>query len=94
MELLETLAYRCGCDFLSDLNFRCLKKDFPPLLPHIVRHLLVEKWNCEEWRDAVHYITGEKIQRESQADYQAYLLNDWQMGRQHRPGSRPEVKMK
>ena len=59
--LLEILAFRSGCMYLSDLHQ-------PGLLPAIRRalqNIFPQQFSLWEWQDAVAYITGEQLPFES-----------------------------
>ena len=67
--LLEILAFRSGCMYLSDLQQ-------PRLLPAIRRALCSippEQFSLWEWQDAVSYITEEALSFESQEQAADYL---------------------
>lgn len=53
-ELLELLAYRAGCDCISDLH----TAEGYVRLRGVSEELAPERWPLEEWSDAYHYITG------------------------------------
>ena len=67
--LLEILAFRSGCMYLSDLHQ-------PGLLPAIRRALqsvFPQQFSLWEWQDAVAYITGEQLPFESPEQAADYL---------------------
>ena len=67
--LLEILANRAGCMYLSDLHQ-------PKLLPAIRRALCnipPEQFSLWEWQDAVAYITEESLSFESPEQAADYL---------------------
>mgnify|MGYP005858389401 CR=1 FL=1 len=69
--LLEILAFRSGCMYLSDLQQ-------PRLLPAIRRALYnipPEQFSLWEWQDAVAYITEESLSFESPEQAADYLKN-------------------
>ena len=69
--LLEILANRAGCMYLSDLHQ-------PKLLPAIRRALCnipPERFSLWEWQDAVAYITGEQLPFENPEQAADYLKN-------------------
>lgn len=69
--LLEILANRAGCIYLSDLHQ-------PKLLPAIRRALCnipPEQFSLWEWQDAVAYITGEQLPFENPEQAADYLKN-------------------
>ena len=69
--LLEILAFRSGCMYLSDLQQ-------PRLLPAIRRALCnipPEQFSLWEWQDAVACITEEALSFESQEQAADYLKN-------------------
>lgn len=69
--LLEILAFRSGCMYLSDLHQ-------PGLLPAIRRALqsvFPQQFSLWEWQDAVAYITGEQLPFENPEQAADYLKN-------------------
>ena len=68
--LLETLAMKIGCSYLSELHtsyrFREICRE--------IKKLDMEKFSMKEWNDAVDYITGEKVVFSSPEDAREYLL--------------------
>ena len=56
MSLLEYLAYRAGCRWLSDLH--CLDGCQRIRLHHVLEQLPPEAAPLREWNDAVTYLTG------------------------------------
>lgn len=69
--LLEILAFRSGCMYLSDLHQ-------PKLLPAIRRALgsiSPKRFSLWEWQDAVVYITEESLSFESPEQAADYLKN-------------------
>lgn len=67
--LLEILAFRSGCMYLSDLHQ-------PGLLSAILRalqNILPQQFSLWEWQDAVAYITGEQHPFESPEQAADYL---------------------
>ena len=69
--LLEILAFRSGCMYLSDLHQ-------PKLLPAIRRALCSispNRFSLWEWQDAVAYITEESLSFESPEQAADYLKN-------------------
>ena len=53
-ELLELLAYRSGCECMSDLH----TPEGHARLRGIPEKLEGDLWPLKEWSDAYHYITG------------------------------------
>lgn len=59
--LLETLAARSGCMYLSDLHQpECL-----PTIQQALQSISLSQFSLWEWQDAVAYITGEQLPFES-----------------------------
>ena len=55
--LLETLAARAGCMYLSDLHQpECL-----PTIQQALQSITPSQFSLWEWQDAVAYITGEQL---------------------------------
>ncbi len=71
ISLLELLASRCGCMYLSDLhlpyNFFSIRRALSKITP--------SDYSLWEWNDAVHYITGQALAFETQEQAMRYLLN-------------------
>ena len=69
--LLEILAFRSGCMYLSDLHQ-------PWLLPEIqqaLQSISPKQFSLWEWQDAVAYITGERLMFKSQEQAADFLKN-------------------
>ena len=69
--LLEILAFRSGCMYLSDLRQ-------PGVLPAIRRalpNIFPQQFSLWEWQDAVAYITGEQLPFESPEQAADFLKN-------------------
>ena len=73
MPLLEYLAYRAGCRWLSDLH--CLDGCQHIRLRHVLEQLPPEAAPLREWNDAVTYLTGRQPAATAAAARQA-LLNE------------------
>lgn len=52
--LLEFIAFRAGCVYMSDLH----KPQYLPAIRHTVRRVAPELYSLWEWNDTVQYITG------------------------------------
>jgi hypothetical protein len=70
-ELLDYLAFKCGCMYLSDLPAKCWQI---PLF-HALRKVTPEAFPVREWNDAVAYLTGEERNFQSQELAAGYLLS-------------------
>lgn len=55
LSLLEYLAAKAGCMYLSDLH----QPVYQYMLPRIIRQMDADAYSLTEWNDAVQYITGE-----------------------------------
>lgn len=55
--LLETLARRMGCTYLSDLKY--LDMDRREMLAELVRNIPAASAGCAQWNDALTYLGGE-----------------------------------
>ena len=68
--LLQKISTQIGCMYIPDLHQ-------PDLLPHIlhaVRKISIqEKFDAEEWNDAISYIIEEKCAFQSQEEAISYL---------------------
>ncbi len=67
--LLEILAFRTCCMYLSDLH----QPENFPAIQQTLCNILPEQFSPEEWCDAVEYITGERISFESPGQAADYL---------------------
>ena len=68
--LLEKISTQIGCMYISDLH----QPDFLPHILHAVRKISIqEKFDVEEWNDAISYIVGEKCTFQSQEEVISYL---------------------
>lgn len=56
LTLLDMLAYRMGCAYLSDLQF--LSAWQYVRLAREVEQIMPEEIPLQEWNDALHYLTG------------------------------------
>ena len=69
MGLLDILAAKSGCIYLSDLSEgRAL------LLPHYLRELDADAFSLREWEDEVSYLTGEERSFETPEQAKQYLI--------------------
>ena len=68
--LLEKISTQIGCMYISDLH----QPDFLQHILHAVRKISIqEKYETEEWNDAISYIVGEKCTFQSQEEVISYL---------------------
>lgn len=74
MGLLDYLARRCGCYYLSDLNADSLAKLVPAGLLAVIAEADATIWSCDEWKEAVFYMTGQKVLWNSVAACRGFLL--------------------
>lgn len=56
LNLLEYLAAKAGCMYVSDLHL----PENQYLLAHIIRRMDIDRYSLGQWNDAVQYITEEK----------------------------------
>ena len=56
MSLLDYLAWRVGCDYLSDLRFLTSAQKLRLL--HVLESVPAEAASPNEWTDALDYLTG------------------------------------
>ena len=75
-ELLEVIARRVGCGFLSDLH----QSWELPCIQHVIRGLDAREYDLREWKDAVQYITGEQREFET-AEQAAEFLGEYSLYR-------------
>ena len=71
LELLDFLAFKVGCMYLSDL--RTLKKLM--CVQRALRDIDPSMFGLEEWNDAVSYITGKDISFSTCEQAVQYLLS-------------------
>ena len=82
MGLLDFLAAKAGCMYLSDLHtpvYQCM-------VGSIIRQTDVEYFSLSEWNDAVKYISGESKQFPDKTKAAEYLQNY-----AYRPVKKPEL---
>ena len=53
MHLLNYLAQKCRCEYLSDLHFL----NDSARLSYILKNIRVGDWDLEEWNETANYIT-------------------------------------
>ena len=58
--LLELLAARCGCMYLSDLNGSDPRRRLPPQLAHEVMFIPAQSYPPAQWREAYRYMIGQE----------------------------------
>lgn len=71
MGLLEFLAAKTGCMYISDLHntaYQCM-------IGHIIHQMDADAFLLSEWNDAVAYITGESKQFTDKTQAARYLEN-------------------
>ncbi len=69
--LLEILAYRLDCVYLSDLR----QSWFLPAIQREISKISPKKFSLREWQDAVTYITEDRRPFESPEQAADYLKN-------------------
>ena len=69
MGLLDILAAKSGCMYLSDLS-----KGKTLILPHVLMGIKADDFSLWEWEDAVFYLTGEKLSFETPEQAKQYLI--------------------
>lgn len=65
MSLLDYLAYRTGCGFLSDMHY--FQKGEREYLCRILQQISSEDASLQEWNDALTYLTDAKPEASAQA---------------------------
>lgn len=68
--LLEYIAERAGCGYLSDLHSR--KRS--PHIYEVIANIAPCDYDLKEWEDAVRYITGETVSFKDGCQAAEYLL--------------------
>ena len=71
MDLLEFLAAKAGCIYLSDLRQPYLFSS----VYHTLKRLDAEAFSLREWNDAATYLTQKPCSFESPEQARQYLLN-------------------
>ena len=69
--LLEILAFRANCIYLSDLR----QPHFLPTIQRLLHTIPSEQFSLWEWCDAVNYIAGNRLSFESVEQATDYLKN-------------------
>ena len=69
MGLLDILAAKSGCIYLSELS-----EGRTLLLPHDLMGIEAEAFSLWEWEDAVSYLTGEELSFETPEQAKQYLI--------------------
>ncbi|WP_411335838.1 hypothetical protein [Ruminococcus gauvreauii] len=68
-ELLEYVAERVGCTYLSDLH----QPQELPCIQQVIRKMEPQLYDLREWKNAVQYITGESMEFETPEQAAGYL---------------------
>ncbi|UWP60150.1 hypothetical protein [Ruminococcus gauvreauii] len=68
-ELLEYVAERVGCTYLSDLH----QPQELPCIQQVIRKMEPQLYDIREWKNAVQYITGESMEFETPEQAAGYL---------------------
>ena len=68
--LLDILAAKSGCMYLSDLA----GTGGDPLLPHYLEEMDADAFSLREWEDAVAYLTGQSHSFETPEQAKQYLI--------------------
>lgn len=67
--LLENIADKAGCEYLSDLRYKASFGE----IQRVLREIQPDLYSIKVWNDAVTYITGEKISFDSREEAVYYL---------------------
>lgn len=70
-ELLDILAYKIGCIYVSDLKIKANSE----LIKFELEKLSVQDFSLEQWNDAIEYLTEETTYFESREEAKKFLLN-------------------
>lgn len=70
-ELLDILAYKTGCLYVSDLKIKANSE----LIKFELEKLSVQDFSLEQWNDAIEYLTEETTYFESREEAKKFLLN-------------------
>ena len=68
--LLEYLADKTGCMYLSDLRFT----DNPKKLSKYINKIDTKEYSLHEWNDAVNYLTDREVNFNSESEAKDYLV--------------------
>lgn len=71
IELLDYLAAKTGCIYLSDLHTPV----YQYIVSTVIRHIDVDAFSLDAWNEAVLYITGETKIFDDKITAAAYLKN-------------------
>ena len=74
MGLLQHLCQECACENISDLNHKVHNGRFHPKLLSALLKTDAAQWSCEEWKDAVFYITRKNITAANAEAYREALI--------------------
>ena len=69
--LLEYIAEKAGCGYLSDLHSR--KRSY--LIYKVIAEIAPSDYDLKEWQDAVRYITAQMVSFEDSGQAAEYLLH-------------------
>lgn len=68
--LLEYICQELNCNYISDLcQESCLSQ-----IQQVVRYIDHDRYDLDQWKDAVYYITKKKVNKETAGQFIEYLL--------------------
>ena len=73
--LLDTLAARMGCGYLSDLRF--LSEWEMERLGRLIEEIPPEEATLEEWNDALEYLTGDSPEENRERARECLIGRFW-----------------
>lgn len=74
MGLLDTLTEQSDCLYLSDLNAERITRYLPFGLLEALKSMNAGRWPCDEWKEAVYYMTGLSPALDSADAYRRFLV--------------------
>lgn len=70
-DLLEYLAEKTGCAYLSDLHeFRYLSR-----ISNVLEEVNCQNYPTREWADAVYYLSGKRVDFKTPEEAKTFLMN-------------------
>lgn len=67
--LLEEIADKIGCTFLSDLHLTCKL----PAISQAIETIPYDRYSLQGWQDAAFYISGQKCAFDNEVKIRAFL---------------------
>jgi len=71
MELLELILQKAGLQYISDLSNGIERNS----VRRAVKEIPYDQYELKEWREAVYYLTGGKVELHTQKEISDYIDN-------------------